>query len=129
MLAIPLLLTWSATALYCVAPQIDSEKKRFPCNRTSTARELDHVSITGTFYPNYWRDSMSTKATVSSTLLAGVVASLLASIAHAAPLTPAEGAAAVAQGEVLRRRAEGAERLRRRSRHDMPRDVGNGLPG
>jgi uncharacterized membrane protein len=39
---------------------------------------------------------MSTKATVSSTLLAGVVASLLASIAHAAPLTPAEGAAAVA---------------------------------
>jgi uncharacterized membrane protein len=39
---------------------------------------------------------MSSKTTVSATLLAGVVASLLASIAHAAPLTPAEGAAAVA---------------------------------
>ena len=39
---------------------------------------------------------MSAKATVSSTLLAGVVASLLASAAHAAPLTSAEASAAVA---------------------------------
>jgi uncharacterized membrane protein len=60
------------------------------------AHELDHVSITGTFYLNYWRDSMSAKITVSSTLLAGVVASLLASVAHAAPLTQAEASAAVA---------------------------------
>jgi len=39
---------------------------------------------------------MSTKATVSSALLAGVVASLLASVAHAAPLTKAEEGAAIA---------------------------------
>jgi uncharacterized membrane protein len=39
---------------------------------------------------------MSTKATVSSALLAGVVASLLGAVAQAAPLTKAEGAAAVA---------------------------------
>ena len=39
---------------------------------------------------------MSAKTTVSSTLLASVVASLLASVAHAAPLTPAEASAAVA---------------------------------
>ena len=39
---------------------------------------------------------MSAKATVSSALLAGVVASLLASAAHAAPLTSAEASAAVA---------------------------------
>jgi uncharacterized membrane protein len=39
---------------------------------------------------------MSTKITVSSTLLAGVVASLLASVAHAAPLTKAEESAAIA---------------------------------
>ncbi len=39
---------------------------------------------------------MSAKTTVSATLLAGVVASLLASVAHAAPLTQAEASAAVA---------------------------------
>ena len=39
---------------------------------------------------------MSTKATVTSTLLAGVVVSLLASIVHAAPLTKAEEGAAMA---------------------------------
>ena len=39
---------------------------------------------------------MSAKISVSSSLLAGVVASLLASVVHAAPLTQAEGAAAVA---------------------------------
>jgi uncharacterized membrane protein len=47
-------------------------------------------------YFNFWRISMSAKLTVSSTLLAGVVASLLASAAHAAPLTSAEASAAVA---------------------------------
>ncbi|WP_322014634.1 DUF2282 domain-containing protein [Paraburkholderia sp. J12] len=39
---------------------------------------------------------MSAKTTVSSALLAGAVASLLASVAHAAPLTSAEANAAVA---------------------------------
>src|ERR1700734_3211920 len=39
---------------------------------------------------------MSAKVTVSSTLIAGVVASLLASVAHAAPLTNAEASAAIA---------------------------------
>jgi uncharacterized membrane protein len=39
---------------------------------------------------------MSAKVTVSSTLLAVVVASLLASAAHAAPLTKAEASAAIA---------------------------------
>src|SRR3984957_15640231 len=39
---------------------------------------------------------MSAKITVSSSLLAGIVASLLASAAHAAPLTEAEAAAALA---------------------------------
>src|SRR3984957_18674105 len=39
---------------------------------------------------------MSAKITVSSSLLAGIVASLLASAAFAAPLTPAEAKAAVA---------------------------------
>src|SRR5258708_27555907 len=47
-------------------------------------------------YLNFWRNSMSAKVTVSSTLLAGVVASLLASVAHAAPLTKSEATAAVA---------------------------------
>jgi uncharacterized membrane protein len=39
---------------------------------------------------------MSGKITVSSALLAGAVASLLASVAHAAPLTKAEEGAAIA---------------------------------
>ena len=39
---------------------------------------------------------MSAKITVSSTRLGGVVAGLLASVAHAAPLTAAEASAAVA---------------------------------
>ncbi|WP_158903458.1 DUF2282 domain-containing protein [Burkholderia sp. L27(2015)] len=39
---------------------------------------------------------MSAKINVSSALLAGVVASLFASVAHAAPLTQAEATAAVA---------------------------------
>jgi uncharacterized membrane protein len=39
---------------------------------------------------------MSAKITISSSLLAGVVASLLASVAHAAPLTQAEAGAAIA---------------------------------
>ena len=39
---------------------------------------------------------MSAKITVSSALLAGVVAGLFASVAHAAPLTQAEATAAVA---------------------------------
>jgi uncharacterized membrane protein len=39
---------------------------------------------------------MSAKNTVNATLLAGVVASLLTSIAHAAPLTSAEASAATA---------------------------------
>lgn len=39
---------------------------------------------------------MSAKTTVSSALLAGAVASLLASVAHAAPLTKAEANAAIA---------------------------------
>ena len=39
---------------------------------------------------------MSTKTTVSSALLAGAVASLLASFAHAAPLTKEEASAAIA---------------------------------
>lgn len=39
---------------------------------------------------------MSSKTTVTSALLAGAVASLLASVAHAAPLTKAEASAAIA---------------------------------
>ncbi|QGZ66598.1 BufA1 family periplasmic bufferin-type metallophore [Paraburkholderia acidisoli] len=39
---------------------------------------------------------MSSKTTVTSALLASAVASLLASVAHAAPLTQAEASAAVA---------------------------------
>lgn len=39
---------------------------------------------------------MSAKFTVTSTLLASAVAGILASTAHAAPLTKAEGDAAVA---------------------------------
>jgi Predicted integral membrane protein len=39
---------------------------------------------------------MAGKKTVTSALIAGAVASLMASVAHAAPLTKAEGSAAIA---------------------------------
>jgi uncharacterized membrane protein len=52
--------------------------------------------MTDTFYLNFWRDLMSAKTTVTTALLAGAVASLLASVANAAPLTSAEANAAIA---------------------------------
>jgi uncharacterized membrane protein len=43
-----------------------------------------------------WRKSMSAKATITSLVLASAISSALATIAFAAPLTKAEGEAAVA---------------------------------
>jgi uncharacterized membrane protein len=43
-----------------------------------------------------WRESMSAKTTITSLVLASAISSAFATIAFAAPLTKAEGAAAVA---------------------------------
>jgi uncharacterized membrane protein len=74
----------------------ETQKNVAPCNQLSISRELACVSMTGTCHFNNWRVSMSAKTTVSSAVLASAVASLLASVAHAAPLTKAEESAAIA---------------------------------
>ena len=74
---------------------------------------------------------MSVKSTISSVLLAGAVTTALASMAGAAPLTKAEaeGRAGGSQGKMLRRCAEGPERLRGGTGHDLPRNLNRRFPG
>ena len=61
-----------------------------------------------------------------SLALAGSLASALASVAFAGPHRARKDGR---QGEMLRHRAQGPERLRRRRRHDMRRHLDDGLPG
>jgi uncharacterized membrane protein len=75
--------------------QTVGEKVRECSNHTSFLDELTHVSNTDTCYLNHEKICISAKTTVSTALLAGAVASLLASVAHSAPLTRAQMAATV----------------------------------
>ena len=65
---------------------------------------------------------MSAKTAITSLVLASALSSALATLASAAPLTDGGKGRCDSrpQGEVLRRRPEGTERLRRRTRHDLP---------
>ena len=72
---------------------------------------------------------MSAKSAITSLVLASALSSALATLASAAPLTKAEDQAAAAAPKVLRRRAQGTERLRRRTWHDLSRDLHHRFPG
>ncbi len=73
------------------------ESKKFVLgNQLTISVELTHIFAADTFHPCYWRNFAPAKIDVSSALLAVAVATLLASMAHAAPLTKAEESAALA---------------------------------
>ena len=74
---------------------------------------------------------MSVRSSISAVLLAGAVTTALASMAGAAPLTKGEvkAAAGGSQGKMLRRCAQGSERLCGGAGHDLPRNLNRRLPG
>ena len=74
---------------------------------------------------------MSTRSAVSTAMLAGALTTALAAMASAAPMTEDAGQAGdgCRHGEVLRRRARRAERLRRRPGHHLPGHLDGRLPG